>query len=404
MDNNEQRRRALVVGLGISGISTAIRLRQAGWEPEIIERSPERRTGGYFVLLWGAGRSAAERLGFLVNMPDHTARDGAHYEIDRMGNRTRVPSFSDHPLGPHRMLRGDVENAAFDALPSDIKIRFGTIPSKIQQDGDGVDVTLLDTASGQTSAERFDLVVGTDGLRSTVRSLAFGPHERYLHRMGRITCAFQVSAPLPGLAQEDGVALLERARSMWVFGFQDRIPTVMLSYESDDIDAEFIRPPAQRLREVFGSQPTGKLLGTVLDEAERAENILFDSVEQVRMDSWHRGRVVLVGDSAWCVTLYAGMGVSAGLCGADLLGTMLERHPVDVERALTEWETQLRPSIKAWQECAGPMRILFNPDGRREVLKRRLTARGRTYPIIGPVIRRKRMRTMAEKNFDAAAA
>ncbi|MEU6782183.1 FAD-dependent monooxygenase [Nonomuraea angiospora] len=45
------------------------------------------------------------------------------------------------------------------------------------------------------------------------------------------------------------------------------------------------------------------------------------------MDSWHRGRVVLVGDAAWCVTLYAGMGASSGMAGADLLGTMPARHP-----------------------------------------------------------------------------
>ncbi|MEV4049475.1 FAD-binding protein, partial [Streptomyces sp. NPDC049744] len=45
-------KRALVVGLGIAGMSAAIGLRRAGWTPVIVERAPERRTGGYFVALF----------------------------------------------------------------------------------------------------------------------------------------------------------------------------------------------------------------------------------------------------------------------------------------------------------------------------------------------------------------
>lgn len=47
--------RVLVVGLGISGIATALRLQRTGWQPVIIEKSQARRSGGYFVGLLGAG-------------------------------------------------------------------------------------------------------------------------------------------------------------------------------------------------------------------------------------------------------------------------------------------------------------------------------------------------------------
>src|SRR4051812_24761509 len=70
---------------------------------------------------------------------------------------------------------------------------------------------------------------------------------------------------------------------------------------------------------------------------------LFDSVRQVKMPSWHRGRVVLVGDAAWCVTLYAGMGATSGIAGGELLGPMLQRHPGDLPGALHAWEARMRP-------------------------------------------------------------
>ena len=83
--DNGGNRRALVVGLGISGISTAVRLRQIGWTPVLIERAPARRRGGYFVALFKGGRSAAKRLGILES--DRVPVGSANYEIDRAGNR-----------------------------------------------------------------------------------------------------------------------------------------------------------------------------------------------------------------------------------------------------------------------------------------------------------------------------
>lgn len=63
------------------------------------------------------------------------------------------------------------------------------------------------------------------------------------------------------------------------------------------------------------------------------------------MTSWYRGRVVLVGDSAWCPTLYSGMGATSGLAGANLLGQALQKYPDDSDYALNQWEQILRPKI-----------------------------------------------------------
>jgi FAD dependent oxidoreductase len=53
------RQRALVVGLGISGTATALRLHRAGWDVVVLEKAPERRSGGYFIALFGTGIAAA---------------------------------------------------------------------------------------------------------------------------------------------------------------------------------------------------------------------------------------------------------------------------------------------------------------------------------------------------------
>ncbi|TVT01714.1 FAD-dependent oxidoreductase [Amycolatopsis bartoniae] len=356
--------------MGVSGIATAARLRKAGWQPVLVERAAARRDGGYFIVLFGAGQAAAARLGMLDALHDR-APATRKLDVERDGTSRPGMSFSDLPGHPWTMLRGDIEAAAFAILPGDVEIRYSTVPTAIEQDADGVDVTLLDTAAGTSVTERFDLVVGADGLRSTVRELVFGPHERYLRRLGYMISAFEFPGTPAGLEPGQAVTLLEPGRAMWVFAYRDHDPTVLVTYRTDDVDAEFRRPPAERFRAVFGPQALGSTLGAVIDAAEDAGEILFDSAEQVRMDRWYSGRVVLMGDAAWCVTLYAGMGVSSGLVGAELLGTLLERHPGDLGTALAEWERGLRPYLDHYAEGAAADRRIFVVDSALEIRFRR---------------------------------
>ena len=112
MSNSDNRQpRALVVGLGVSGIAAATRLHAAGWESVVVERAAQRRAGGYFIALHGVGVYAAGRLGAGDRVYDRRAKHGHSYEMDRAGHRYRSPNFADQPGRPRVMLRGDVESA-----------------------------------------------------------------------------------------------------------------------------------------------------------------------------------------------------------------------------------------------------------------------------------------------------
>ncbi|MEU8148760.1 FAD-dependent monooxygenase [Nonomuraea sp. NPDC048901] len=395
--------RALVVGLGIAGIATALRLRQVGWEPVLVERAAARRSGGYFIMLFGAGAASARRLGVLEAIGDRTPQP-APYEVNRSGRR-RSPGVS--PAGlpgkPRVVLRGDIERALFSALPDDVEIRYSTVPTRITQDDSAVEVTLHDTASDTTVTERFDLVVGADGMRSTVRELAFGPQD-YLHPLNYMIGATVLDKPIEGIDQDQGLTLAEPGRSAWIFPFSDHAPGLLFSYRTDNIDAEFTRPPIESIRAAFGPQPPGPVLEKLLTAFEQAPNHLFDSVNQVKMPRWHRGRVVLVGDAAWCVTLYAGMGASSGIAGGELLGTMLQRHPADMPGALRAWEAQLRPFIHTEQNTALTTRRLFTPHDRKEQIMRTLMLRLMRAPVIGQVMgKTMNGAAMNNKQLDVAA-
>lgn len=389
--------RALIVGMGIGGLATAMRLREVGWRPVLIERAPARRPAGYFVGLFETGRATAERMGVLESIGNRAATDGVTYDIDRSGSHRPGMGYGDLPGEPRLLLRGDIEAALYEVVAPRTEIRYGTTPSDIDESPDGVNVTLRTTAGGDVTetTERFDLVVGADGLRSTVRRLAFGPDAQFLRPLNHIIGATTLKEPVPGFRPQDGVVLAEPGRSAWTFPFTNHQPGVLFNYRTDDEDAQFRRPPIESLRAAFGPEPTGPVLENLLRQFEQADDVLFDSVHQVEMPKWHTGKVVLLGDSAWCLTLYSGMGASTALAGADLLGSLLQRNPGNTARALREWDQRLRPFIALQQRTGREQGLtMFVPQTRRDKLVRTLTQR-----VLGRATGKRLLKTLSARNF-----
>ncbi|WP_326640842.1 FAD-dependent monooxygenase [Nonomuraea fuscirosea] len=358
------RKRALVVGLGIAGMSAAIGLRRAGWTPVIVERAPERRTGGYFVGLFPEGRQAAADLGIADHLhtrnPERATRANS-WSVDRRGRRRPALGFLDQPGEPAAVLRGDIEAALWQSVTG-VEVRFGTTPVEITE-GPAEAEVLLEKA-GARYRESFDLVVGADGMRSSVRRLVFGPDEDYLTTWNAMICAFQLKEQVPSYEASDSIIIARAKRAVWVFGLADHAPTALLTYRTTDIQEQFSGSRIDRLRSVFSGMDD-PVVRHVLDSLEDAPDYLFDSVHQVRMPRWSKGRVVLVGDAAWCMNLYSGMGATSSLRGGAALSAALREHPDDLATALDAWEARLRPFITKHQRTARLKQQMFVPSSRR---------------------------------------
>lgn len=372
----QEGRRALIVGSGISGLAAALSLHRAGWRPLIIERAPERRTGGYFVRFNGPGYTAAERLGILDSLPDRRDPQGRMFEVDSRGRLTPGLTFPEQVNGtPLRMLlRSDLERVLYEAVQDLVEIRYGTGPAAITQDRHQVTVTLTDG-----SVESADLLIGADGIHSTVRSLTFGPEDLYRKDFDHVVAACVMDGPLPGMRDGDSAVATAPGRSAWINSYRDHPPVAFLLYRTGWPAAEIRKKPSVALRQAFAGFG-GDLVPAMLEAMDRSESVLFDQVSQIHLSRWSQGRVVLLGDSAWCMTLHSGQGSGMGIAGAELLARLLTEHG-DLSTALGCWEQQLRPFVARYQKEALLMRHFFMPANRFGRIARSTLIRAVSTPV-----------------------
>jgi len=89
---------------------------------------------------------------------------------------------------------------------------------------------------------------------------------------------------------------------------------------------------------------------SILGELDRTQDLYFDRVSQIRMERWSRGRVALVGDAAFCVSLVAGQGAALAMTAAYVLAGELTRSSGAYGRAFTQYELAMRDYVKQCQE------------------------------------------------------
>lgn len=185
-----------VSGVGIAGPTLAYWLSRSGHEPVLIETSPQFRTGGYVVDFWGAGYAIAERMGLA---PAVQATGYAIDEvrlIDRNGSKT-----GGFGVGPFRRVfdgrftsvpRGELARLIYQAIGADVETVFNEHITVVDQRDDGVQVTF----AGGLRRE-FDLVIGADGIHSSVRGAVFGPESQFTANLGYWVAACETAGYRP---------------------------------------------------------------------------------------------------------------------------------------------------------------------------------------------------------------
>jgi 2-polyprenyl-6-methoxyphenol hydroxylase-like FAD-dependent oxidoreductase len=350
--------RILITGAGLAGLSAGITFGGSGHDVTIVERAARLRTGGSPIDLRGDAIGAAGRMGVLDAVRDAglTMTETVHFVGSDGAVLATVPqAMVGDSADDIEIAREDLTRILRDALPDGVRLIFDEHVTALADDGTGVDATF---ASGST--DRFDLVIGADGIHSATRRLVFGPESEYLRPLGYYV-AFGL---MPG--REESTS---RENSFYnypghLIGFaryHDKVIAVA-TFRSEPLDHDYRDPDSARriLAEAFAGHDEWRV-PELVDALVRDPDLYFDTVAQIHMDSWHRGRVVLLGDAASGPSGLSGRGTSLALTGASILAEALGTHPDDVGAALAEYEERQRPYVTHAQATAAPGGELLVP-------------------------------------------
>jgi 2-polyprenyl-6-methoxyphenol hydroxylase-like FAD-dependent oxidoreductase len=352
--------KVLISGIGVAGPTLAYWLSVHGVKSTLVERSPRLRAGGYAIDFWGRGFDVAERMGIVPEIRRDGYRIREFRIVNSRGRRIGgfdVDIFRAATHGRYvTIARSDLARNIYQKVEGHCETVFGDSITGIQQTTDGVNVTFEHAAP-----RHFDLVIGADGLHSVVRELVFGNEDRFEKFLGYSAAAFELNGyrprdediyinySVPG--KQIGRFTMRNDRTLFLFVFAEE--------GGDPIDPHDIQAHKEVLRSQFGN--LGWECPQILAAMESCDDLYFDRVSQIRMNTWSQGRVGLIGDAAFCPSLLAGQGSALAMVAAYVLAGELGKANSSPEEALRSYERLLHPFMLAKQNAAEKFAGSFAP-------------------------------------------
>jgi 2-polyprenyl-6-methoxyphenol hydroxylase-like FAD-dependent oxidoreductase len=334
----------LISGAGVTGLALAYWLHRLGMAVTVIERSPGFRWGGHAIDVRGVALDVLKAMKLHERASALRTRSKGMSMLDSQGNeiqRTEERTFSAGRLDSKdiELFRDDLCQLLLEDLGNSVSIGYSESIKSIAQDTSGVTVQF---DSG--TEDRFDIVVGADGVYSHTRKLVFDEEDAVVKPLGTVLAFFGVPNTLD--------------LKHWQLGHRaDGVGYVMYpSREQDELRVgvgygvegnEVPRHDVAGQKAMVAKQCAGLkgFFPKIIDAMKETPQFYYNELAQIHMPQWSKGRVVLAGDAAHCASPFTGQGTSLALVGALVLAHELYRQPVSLSDAFAAYEQRMRPFV-----------------------------------------------------------
>ncbi|MGW3545702.1 FAD-dependent monooxygenase [Nocardia niigatensis] len=365
----------LISGSGVAGPALAYWLHHYGFRVSVVEKSPALRSGGQAIDFTGETHmTVLERMGVLDDIKRRQTGKTDWVMVDENGTEQAVIA-GEFLGGDIEILRGDLAEILCSRTAGQCEYLFGDTVTALRETADGMHVEF------EHAPERvFDLVLGCDGIHSRVRTLAFGPeknfvtHDGYYYAIAGASIwqdmpegdrprSRSLGCNTPGrLAMSGG----SKAAQLYMFAAPE------LEYSRDDFDQQ-----RRIVAETFAGM--GWEVPRMLAELPSLDGFYLDAIAKVSMRNFVRGRVALVGDSAYGHTLN-GFGTGLAIVGAYVLAGELAAAGGDHTIAFARYEEIMKRHIRK-ADASSPGRFLA-PRTARGIRLRNRFIRSRAFKLM----------------------
>lgn len=339
-------KKILVVGASIAGPVLCYWLKKYGFSPTLIERSKQLRTGGYAIDIRGIATDIIKKMNIYDTVSTKRTLISSTRYVDYAGNTISEEHEEKSGFREYddiEIVRGDLVKILLEAIPG-VPCFFDEEIISLTQNDLGVEVTFKDSRT-----ECYDLVLAADGLHSSTRSMAFSDESWHVLSLNSYISVFSIPNYL-NLNREEvifgkdqkHIALNNDKDPNKVFACLAFRTKKQLSGLTNDKEQKEI------LRKFF--YDLGWESNKILEFMNDSDDIYFDSIAQIKMDSWTEGRVALVGDAGYCASPLSGQGTNLAIVGSYILAGELKSAKGNYSIAFNRYNELMRPFVDTNQD------------------------------------------------------
>jgi 2-polyprenyl-6-methoxyphenol hydroxylase-like FAD-dependent oxidoreductase len=337
----------LVSGAGFAGLASAWWMNKLGYSVTVVEIAKGVRRGGTPVNIRDGVIDVVKRMNLLERIIAATLPPRPVTFLDAHGSPLplALSQAEAEPEEEYEIERDALLDLMFEEVRGDVEFLFDDRIECLVESADDVAVKF------KTGGQRyFSLVLGCDGTHSAVRKMCFGEESSFLLFL---QCYFSLTIVDKLLIEEDTSQMFNVAgKTVMLNAYHGKTDIAFCFSSEQEIDYDRRNRAEQKrmIRENFEGETwrTRELL----DEMNRCDDFYFDKLCQIRMQSWSKGRVALVGDAGYCPSPAAGMGGSVAILGAAALADALQKYPDDLSTAFQEYDETFRPIVEQIQSHA----------------------------------------------------
>ncbi|TCD00019.1 FAD-binding monooxygenase [Pedobacter frigidisoli] len=356
----EHKKKILISGASFAGLTTAYWMNKMGYRVTIVEIGTQLKMGGTPVDIKDGTVEIVKRMGLFEQIKAN--RVGPEkWEFKNADDVTEHSILlKQSPENEFEIERDILLNMLFELVKNDVDFTFDDGITLLNEKEDCVEVTFKNGTQSQ-----FELVFGCDGIHSAVRKIWFGAESEYVHFLGQY---FAIAIANKLLVKAGTYQMYaEPNKGLALYAYNNKTDIIFTFRLEKEISYDFRNQ--EQLKQIVFEQMQGMSWRTPELKAEllNSKSFYFDKFCQVKMPSWTKGRVALVGDAGYCASPAAGMGGSLAIIGATALADAFEKHNGNFELAFNDYNKDLHPFIAEVQAGAVEMLDQLLPRTEEEV-------------------------------------